>query len=287
MLYHKEREAETRSRVSADFFTGGKILEIIVCVKQVPGTNKVEIDPVTGTLKREGVESKMNPYDLFAVETALRLTEKYGGHVHALSMGPNQAKAVLLETVYMGAEDGTLISDRAFAGADVLSTSRTISQAIGKLAPCDLILCGKQTTDGDTAQVGAEIAEWLGIPHANNVTEITDVTGDGFTATVNLDAYVTAQHMPLPSLVCMDADVNTPRLPSYKVKKETKEDVIRTLTLADFEDADKSHYGLSGSPTQVERIFEPEKNAEKETITGTGKEQAQKLYDLLKKRKFV
>lgn len=263
-------------------------MEIIVCIKQVPGTNKVEIDPETGTLKREGVESKMNPYDLFAVETALRLKEKYGGHVHTLSMGPNQAAAVLLESVYMGADDGTLISDRAFAGADVLSTSRTISQAIRKFDRFDLILCGKQTTDGDTAQVGAEMAEWLGIPHANNVMTIEDVEEHAFTARINLDACITTQRMPFPSLVCMDADVVTPRLPSYRVKKITDRDaVLKVLTLESFEDRDKAHYGLSGSPTQVERIFEPDKNVSREIIPGNSEEQAEQLYGVLKKRKFV
>jgi electron transfer flavoprotein beta subunit len=268
--------------------SGGRDLEIIVCVKQVPGTNKVEIDPVTGTLKREGVESKMNPYDLFAVETALRLREKYGGHVHALSMGPGQAKAVLLEAVYMGADDGTLVSDRAFAGADVLSTSRTISQAVKKLGKYDLILCGKQTTDGDTAQVGAEMAEWLGIPHANNVMSVGDVKEGKFTVKVNLDSCITMQEMPLPSLLCMDADVVTPRLPSYRRKKGTEESaVLKVLTLSDFEDHDKAHYGLSGSPTQVERIFEPEKNVSRENITGSAAEQTERLYGILKQRKFV
>jgi len=262
-------------------------MEIIVCVKQVPGTNKVEIDPDTGTLKREGVESKMNPYDLFAVETALRLRERYGGCVHALSMGPGQAKAVLLEAVWMGADDGTLVSDRAFAGADVLSTSHTIAEAVKKFGKFDLVLCGKQTTDGDTAQVGAETAEWLGIPHVNNVISIGGVTENGFTAVASLDTRVVTERMPFPALVCVDAEVNTPRLPSYKAKKRVGEDAVRTLTLADLGDSDRMHYGLSGSPTHVERIFEPEKNVGRETLTGTCAEQADKLYGVLRRRKFV
>jgi len=262
-------------------------LEIIVCVKQVPGTSEVAVDPVTGVLKRDGVESKLNPYDLYAIETALTLAEKYGGRVRTLSMGPQQAKAVVLETVYMGASGGLLVSDRVFAGSDVLATSYTLSQAIRKMGRFDLILCGKQTTDGDTAQVGAEVAEFLGIPHAGNVLSITDVDDGGVTVSANLDAYIATQRMPLPSLICMDAEVNTPRLPSYLKKKQTGENVISAISLADFEDTDKSHYGLSGSPTQVERIFPPEKNVSREVLTGGNMELAHKLYGVLQQRKFI
>ena len=132
-------------------------MNIVVCVKQVPGTTNVAVDPVTGTLLRDGVESKLNPYDLFALETAFELKDRCGGSVTTVTMGPPQAKTALLETVYMGADRGVLISDRKFAGADVLATSYTLVGGIKKL-DCDLIICGKLTTDGDTAQVGAEIA---------------------------------------------------------------------------------------------------------------------------------
>lgn len=262
-------------------------MEIIVCIKQVPGTSQVEIDPETGTLKRDGVDSKLNPYDLYAIETAVELVEKYGGHVHALSMGPGQAKTALLEAICMGADDGTLVSDRSFAGADVLSTSYTLSQAIRKVGSFDLILCGKQTTDGDTAQVGAEVAEFLNVPHANNVMALSDITEKGLNAKVNLDAYIADEFIPFPALICMDAEVNTPRLPSYLIRKKIGDDAVRLITLNDFEDSDKSHYGLSGSPTHVERIFPPEKNVSKEVITGTGAEQALKIFETLKKRKFI
>ena len=137
-------------------------MKILVCVKQVPGSNNVEVDPVTGVLKRSGIPSKINPYDLYAIETALELAERFGGSVETLTMGPPQAKAVIQETVCMGAKKGTVLTDRKFAGADVLATAYTISQGIRKCGEFDLILCGKQTTDGDTAQVGAEVAEYLG-----------------------------------------------------------------------------------------------------------------------------
>lgn len=133
-------------------------MEIIVCIKQVPGTSKVEVDPVTGVLKRDGVDSKMNPYDLYALETAFQIKEQKGGTIKVISMGPPQATEIIKEAYMMGADEGALITDRKFAGADVLATSYTISQGIKKLGSFDLILCGKQTTDGDTAQVGPELA---------------------------------------------------------------------------------------------------------------------------------
>ncbi len=153
-------------------------MKIMVCIKQVPGTSKVEVDEKTGVLKRDGVDSKMNPYDLYALETALRIKEKKGGHIKVISMGPPQAKAVIKEAYSMGADEGTLVSDRKFAGADVLATSYTLSQGVKKCGDFHIILCGKQTTDGDTAQVGPEMAEYLGISHVANVRRILDVNDD-------------------------------------------------------------------------------------------------------------
>ena len=133
-------------------------MKILVCIKQVPESNKVEVDPVTGVLKRDGAASKMNPYDLYALETAFRIREEVGGSVHVISMGPPQAQQVIREAFAMGADGGTLLSDRKFGGADVLATSYTLAQGIKSCGDFDLILCGKQTTDGDTAQVGPEIS---------------------------------------------------------------------------------------------------------------------------------
>jgi electron transfer flavoprotein beta subunit len=150
-------------------------VDILVCIKQVPETSKVEVDPVTGVLKRSGVDSKMNPYDLYALETALRITEMVGGNITVISMGPPQAEEIIKEAYMMGADEGVLLSDRKFAGADVLATAYTLSQGVRKLENIDLILCGKQTIDGDTAQVGPEMAEYLGMPHIANVIKIEAV----------------------------------------------------------------------------------------------------------------
>ena len=156
-------------------------MEILVCIKQVPGTTAVEVDEETGVLKRDGVEAKMNPFDLFAIEQALLLREKYGGKVDVITMGPGQAEAVLREAVWMGADRGILISDRSFAGSDVAATSYALSQGVRKAGTYDLILCGKQTTDGDTAQVGPEMAEFLGIEHIANVEMVLEAEGNELT----------------------------------------------------------------------------------------------------------
>lgn len=262
-------------------------MNIIVCIKQVPGTSNVKVDPVTGVLIRDGVESKMNPYDLFALETALKLKEETRGSVKVITMGPPAAKDVLMEAIYMGADDGVLVSDRRFAGADVLATSRTLSSAVAASGDFDLILCGKQTTDGDTAQVGAEIAEYMELPHFANVKSISLNSEKEITVVSELGATIQTAKVTLPCICCADADINTPRLPSYKRKLNAKgnEELIKTLSLDDFKDNNPEHYGLSGSPTQVERIFPPEKNTNREFVEGENV--GAKVFEILKTKKFI
>ena len=262
-------------------------MKILVCVKQVPGSNNVEVDPVTGVLKRSGIPSKCNPYDLYGIEMALSLAERFGGSVESLTMGPPQAKDVILETVCMGACHGTVLTDRKFAGADVLATAYTISQGIRKCGAFDLIICGKQTTDGDTAQVGAEVAEYLGIPNVSNVLSVDGCQDGKLLLTASLDDKIVTLTAPMPCLISVDGDINTPRLPSYKIRKTLTADSVRFLTFADFVDQDPNHYGLSGSATQVERIFPPEKLAQKHSIEGDADVQAQALYTLLCDRKML
>lgn len=262
-------------------------MNILVCVKQVPGSNNVEVDPVTGVLKRNGIQSKINPYDLYGIETALTLAEKFGGSVESITMGPPQAKAVIEETVCMGAKRGTVLTDRKFAGADVLATAYTLSQGIRKSGEYDLIICGKQTTDGDTAQVGAEVAEYLGLPNLSNVLSVDDVKDGKLYVTASLDEKVVKMSVTLPCLISVDGDINTPRLPSYKIKKELAEDAVKFLTFDDFDDQNADHYGLTGSATQVERIFPPEKNEQKFNVVGDAVAQSDKLYKLLADKKII
>ncbi|MBQ6613772.1 MAG: electron transfer flavoprotein subunit beta/FixA family protein [Clostridia bacterium] len=262
-------------------------MNILVCVKQVPGSSNVEVDEKTGVLKRDGVASKMNPYDLYGLELAMTLTEKYGGEVHTITMGPPQAKAIIAESICMGAKSGTVLSDRKFAGADVLATAYTLSQGIKKAGEFDLIICGKQTTDGDTAQVGAEVSEFLGIPCVSNVLSVEEIKDGKAYITVSLDNVVVKESIKLPCLLSVDSDINSPRLPSYKVQRTVTHDLIGVYTFEDFEDQDANHYGLGGSATQVERIFPPEKNTEKQSITGDATEQANGIFDVLKSRKLI
>ena len=262
-------------------------MKILVCVKQVPGSNNVEVDPVTGVLKRRGIPSKCNPYDLYGIEMALSLAERFGGSVKSLTMGPPQAKDVILETVCMGACRGTVLTDRKFAGADVLATAYTISQGIRKCGEFDLIICGKQTTDGDTAQVGAEVAEYLGIPNISNVLSVEDIKEGRMYLTASLDEKIMTLTVPMPCLISVEGDINTPRLPSFKIRKTLTEDAVTFLTFADFGDQDPDHYGLSGSATQVERIFPPEKQAQKHTLGGDAETQSQALYELLRDSKML
>ena len=214
-------------------------MDIVVCIKQVPGTSKVEVDPVTGVLKRDGIDTKMNPYDLYALETALKLKEKTNGTIKVVSMGPPQAMEVIKEAFSMGADEGTLISDRKFAGADVLATSYTISQGIKSLGKFDLIICGKQTTDGDTAQVGAEVAEYLDIPHVANVKNILKVNDSFLNCEMDLPEALEVVDVKFPCLITVDKDIFQPRLPSYKKKLATKNREIRVISLKDFSDKDE------------------------------------------------
>lgn len=261
-------------------------MKIIVCIKQVPGSSNVNVDPVTGTLIRDGASTKTNPYDLYALEAALKLKNEQGGKVSVLSMGPPSALSAIREAIYMGADEGVLISDRKFGGADVLATSYTLCSGIKAIKEYDVIITGKQTTDGDTAQVGSELAEHLDLPHVTNVKEIED-DGEYIKYISNLDNKIVTGRIKKPCLICMDGDINTPRLPSYNRKKEFGEckDLIQIITFNDVEDKDETHYGLKGSPTQVERIFEPDKRGEKEVFSSG--DLGQKVFDIIKNGKFI
>ena len=202
-------------------------------------------------------------------------------------MGPPQAKSVIVESICMGAKCGTVLSDRKFAGADVLATAYTLSQGIRRAGEFDLIVCGKQTTDGDTAQVGAEVAEYLGIPNVSNVLSVDAIEDGKAFLTVALDDKLVKQSITLPCLISVDGDINSPRLPSYKVKQTVTDDMVKFLSFADFKDQNEAHYGLRGSATQVERIFPPEKNTEKHSITGSSTEQSDAIFDLIRTRKLI
>lgn len=262
-------------------------MEILVCIKQVPETNEVEVDEKTGVLIRDGIDSKMNPYDLYAVETALQLKEEHGGRVTVLTMGPPQAQAIIREAYMMGADGGAILSDRRFAGADTLATSATLAEGIKKLGNFDLIVCGMQTTDGDTAQVGPAIAELLELPHVAYVSKVVQANEEYLTVEKDMADSIEVVEVSYPALITVTKEVNQPRLPSFKRKQETKDWDIQMYSLDDFHDQTEEKYGLKGSPTQVERIFPPESNTEKTIWEGTGQELSNLIYHKLKELKFV
>ncbi len=259
-------------------------MDIFVCVKQVPATSKMTVDEKTGVLKRDGVESKMNPYDLFALETALIFREQYGAKVTVGTMGPPQAQEIILEAYMMGADEGYLFSDKRLGGADVLATSYALSQGIKAIGDFDLILCGKQTTDGDTAQVGPSIAEHMHIPHVAWGSRI-EKQGEGVQVEQQLQDTVETVWMPFPCLVTVEKDICVPRLPSLMLYKSVRHKPVTVLGLERFMDQQPEHYGLMGSPTQVERIFPPDVNTQQNVIRG--EQCGQQLYELLITEKLI
>ena len=262
-------------------------MKIIVCMKQVPASTKVDIDPETGAMKRLTGATRTNPYDLFALETALQLRELVGGTVTALTMGPPQAEVMMRDAYTMGADEAVILSDRKFAGADVLATSYTLSQGIQVLGGADLIICGKQTTDGDTAQVGPAIAEHLGLPHAAWVAEIMQADSKSIQIRQDLVSVSQVSEIPFPCLITVDKDICVPRLPSYRLKKATEGKTVRFLGFDDLPDRDLTRYGLVGSPTAVERMFAPPEKEKQVYLQGSAQEKTDELFRILSGKKII
>lgn len=262
-------------------------MKIVVCMKQVPAGTKVDIDPETGAMKRLSGDTRTNPYDLFALEAALQLREKLGGTVTVITMGPPQAEEMMRDAYTMGADDAVILSDRKFAGADVLATSYALSQGIQVLGGADLIVCGKQTTDGDTAQVGPAIAEHLGIPHAAWVSEIVDADETCIRVRQDLVSVSQVSEIPYPCLITVDKDMCVPRLPSYLLKKATADRPVHIMSFADMPDQDLSRYGLVGSPTSVERMFAPPEIEKQVYLEGNAKKKTDSLFSILTGKKII
>ena len=290
-------------------------MKILVCMKQVPQGTKLDIDPETGALKRQSGAVRTNPYDLFALETALTLRDHYGGTVTVLTMGPDQAESMMKDAFACGADDAVILSDRRFAGADVLATSYALMQAVKVIGLPDLIICGRQTTDGDTAQVGPALAEHLGIPHAAWVREIlftapedagegTDeltrrekaartraarrqTAPDKLCVRQDLASVTLTSELPFPCLITVDKDTCVPRLPSYRLKKQTADRKVRFLRFHDLPDQREDHYGLSGSPTSVVRMFAPPEIERQVYLQGSAEEKTGALFRILTGKKYI
>ncbi len=262
-------------------------MKVIVCIKQVPDTTDVKIDLEKGTLIREGVPAIVNPFDLYAIEEGLRLKEKYGGEVIVISMGPPQAEEAIKEAIAMGVDDGILLTDPRFAGADTLATSYTLAQAIKKIENYDLIICGKQASDGDTAQVGPGIAEWLDIPQATFVRKIEKIENNRIKLQTMWEEGWETLELPLPCLITVIKEINEPRLPSLRGKLRAKKFEVKKWD-ADFLGVKKEEVGLTGSPTRVIKIFTPPKKKEGKKYKEVPSEEAAKIIlETLKHKRLI
>jgi len=261
-------------------------LRIIVCIKQVPDTAEVKINRETNTLIREGVPSIINPFDLHALEEGIRIREKHGGTVTALTMGPAQAGEALREAVALGADDAVLLSDRAFAGADTLATAYTLAKAAEKIG-FDLILCGRQAIDGDTAQVGPGMAECLAIPHVTCIRRLAVTETEKFRVERMTDDGYETLEVKGPALFTVIREINTPRLPSLRGMLRAKKMAFEPWTAATI-NAEAERIGLSGSPTWVVKVFNPPlPDGQGEVWQGDSAENAAKLIAVLRERQFV
>jgi electron transfer flavoprotein beta subunit len=257
---------------------------IVVAVKQVPDTTQVKVDPETGTLVREGIPFIINPFDTHAVETALQLKDRYGGRVIAITMGPPNAKETLRRCLALGVDDVILVSDRAFGGADTLATSLVLAETIRKISetfgPVDLVICGKQTIDGDTAQVGPGIARRLSFSQLTLVDQVTDVDPEKVTVTVRrkLEGRKEIALARLPALLTVVREINLPRYPVVNRRLLAEVAEIPTWTNETLK-LPADQIGLKGSPTNVKKIFAPERKIGE--ILGDGEKDPAGAVDLL------
>ncbi len=257
-------------------------MHIVICIKQVPDTKNVRIDPKTNTLVRQGVESITNPFDLYAIEAALQLKDSLGAKTTVITMGPPQAEESLREALSMGVDEAVLLSDRAFAGADTWATSRTLAEAIRKMDPVDLIVCGKQAIDGDTAQVGPEVAMLLDLPCVTYVRKIDVEDGNGLMKVERAtDTGYEILKVQLPAVITVIREIGEPRIPGLRHKIRSKKQEIPVWGAKDL-GLDPEEVGLQGSYTQVVKVFSPPPRGDKQMLSGSVEEMARELVKILK-----
>ncbi|MBW1981662.1 MAG: electron transfer flavoprotein subunit beta/FixA family protein [Deltaproteobacteria bacterium] len=260
-------------------------MHIVVCIKQVPDAKNVRIDPETCTLIRQGVESIVNPHDWYAVEGALRLKDAAAGKVTAITMGPPQAEEALRQVLALGVDEALLLSDRTFAGADTWATSLTLARAIEKLAPVDLVFCGKQAIDGDTAQVGPELAGHLGWPYATYVRKLEMVAAGELQVERLTDLGYEVVEISLPAVLTVVREIGDPRMPGLRHKMRARKQEIPVMGAAEL-GLQPEQVGLQGSFTQVVRVFSPPPRGDRLVLTGTVEEQAELLLQKLSEEKI-
>ena len=261
-------------------------MNVIVCLKQVPDSKNIKIDPDTNTLQRQGVESIVNPFDLYALEAALRIKDEFHGNVSVISMGPPQAESALREAISFGADEAVLLSDRNFAGADTLATSRTLAAGIAGMGSFDLVICGKQAIDGDTAQVGPGLAQNLNVPHVAFVKKIQEIKEGRMVVHRMMDDGYDVVEVALPALITVVKEIGEPRVPSFKAKMRAKKLEIPIWGCEDI-GLSESVVGLNGSATWVERVFAPEPRGDRELLEGEPEVQVAHLIRRLKEDQAI
>lgn len=262
-------------------------MHTIVCIKQVPATSEIKWDPKTGTLMREGAEGVLNLTDKHALEAALQLKEKHGGHSTALLMGPPQAEEALREALSMGIDRAILLSDKAFAGADTLSTAYTLSLAAKKIGSYDLILCGKESSDGMTAQVGPQVADFLNLPQLTCATEIT-IQDASVRIKQKIEDGFRILEAPLPAVITVEREINRPRIPTMDTIMEAYRSKEVTVWSAGDLEGDPGLLGLGGSPTQSRAVYTRKvKKGEVTMLDGEPDEVAGKLIEALQLKALI
>lgn len=252
-------------------------MRIVACVKQVPDTVELKIDKETGVLIRDNVPAILNPFDAYAIEEGIQIKESCGGEVIAVTMGPQQAIAVLHDALSVGVDHAVHICDGAFRGSDTFVTAKILAAAIKKLGEVDLILCGKQAIDGDTAQVGPEIAEFLGIPHVAYVKKIREVRENAIVLERMTETGIEVIQVKLPAMLTVLKDINTPRLPSFKLKRAAKGKEIPVWGITGL-GLREEEVGLQGSPTTVMKTFTPEARGNCQMLSGSDQDIMDALF---------
>ncbi len=261
-------------------------MNVVVCIKQVPGTTEVKIDLQTNTLVREGMETIVNPFDMYALEEGIRLKEQHQGKVAAISMGPPQAEEALREAVALGVDEAFLLSDPAFEGSDTWATSYILAKAITKLAEFDLIICGRQTMDSDTGQVAPQLAESLGLPFVSYVSQIEEIKEGYMRVQQMVEEGHQVVEMPLPGVISVVKEINVPRLPSLRGLMKSKQAQIPVWTAQEL-GVDMNKVGVSGSPTQVIKLFHPQRASGGELFQGNPESQVEQLMERLRETKII
>lgn len=269
-------------------------LKIIVCIKQVPGIMEIKINPDTNTLIREGIENIINPFDTYAIEEGVSLKEKLTAsqgsslevEVIAISMGPPHSEVILREAISLGIDNAILLSDKAFAGSDTWATAYTLSKAIKKIEGAKVIILGKQTLDGDTGQVGPELAQILNIPFIGYASKIIEISSSKMVIKRLMEDRYETFEVRLPAAISVGKDINIPRVPSLRGKMKSKSIAIPVWGIEQI-DTNEKECGLNGSYTQVIKIFTPEHKYEVKMISGTPDEQVNEIYSKLKELTII